>query len=431
MHPSVVRHLTGPLYDRLRFRAGIAAAEAELSLTDRASREELDALVRARLGALLRHAAAHVPHYRAIPDDPDAFATLPLLGKEDLGPDLVARDRARAARVRRTSGSTGMPTSVLVDTVSLARHRAARRVAWGRLGFRHGDRWTMVWGRDEPRGLVYRAAVRAAENRQVLRIDDLEGDATERALDRVDRFDPVLLYGFASGLSRLAERRAGRGRPRSLRAVVSTAEMLPRADAERIASAFGVPVAHEYGLTEAQVVATSCEKGSLHAVEENVLLEVVRDGRPAAPGETGEIVVTDLSGYAAPRLRYRTGDTGAFVAGTCTCGRAQRRLDLRLARTAELFEVDGRLFHPEVFTLPHEFARFGDIRGFRVLRVGERAFEVRVVLADGTMAEPVLREFEAAIRVALPVDGLALRMLRVPRIERDRSGKLRYFEDVR
>jgi phenylacetate-CoA ligase len=286
----------------------------------------------------------------------------------------------------------------------------------------------MVWGRDEPRGAIYRAAVALAENRQLARVEDLEGGSLAREAARIRRFDPKLIYGFSSGLTLLA---GALEKPRSLRAVVSTAETMAAADAARVASALGVPVLHEYGLTEAQVVATACEAGSLHVVEENLLVEVIADGRPAGPGETGEIVVTDLFGYAAPLLRYRTGDSGAFVEGSCPCGRAQRRLDLRLARTVDLFEVDGRRYHPEVFTPPHGFARFADLRRFRVRRTGERAFDVEVVLADGAPQEPVLAEFEAAIRAALPVRGLALSMRPVASIERGGSGKLRYFEDLR
>jgi phenylacetate-CoA ligase len=429
MHPFVVRRLTGPLYDRLRFGGWIGGAEAELLATDRAPREALDAIARERLLALLRHAAAHAPRYRGIPADVESFESLPLLSKEDLTDALVARDRPRAARVRRTSGSTGMPRSVLVDAVSLARHRAARRVGWRRLDVYPGDRWTMVWGRDEPRGLLYRAAVALAENRQLVRVEDLESGTAEAEIARIDRFDPKLLYGFASGLALLAA--CVRRRPRSLAAVVSTAETMSAGDAARISSALGAPVTHEYGLTEAQVVATGCEAGSLHVVEENVRVEVIAEGRPGAPGETGEIVITDLFGYAAPLLRYRTGDAGAFLAGECACGRAQRRLDLRLARTVELFDVDGRRYHPEVFTPPHGFARFADLRGFRVRRTGEREFDVEIVVGDGASTGPLLAEFEKAIRAALPVRGLVLRIRRVARIERGAAGKLRYFEDAR
>jgi phenylacetate-CoA ligase len=420
-----VRRATGSLYDLLRFQGGIAWAERELLRTDRAPRETLDALGRERVLALLRHALAHVPHYRgAVPQGATTLDGLPLLSKENLTSDLLARDRPRRARVRRTSGSTGRPTSVVVDVVSLARHRAARRAGWRRFGVSPGDRWGMVWGRDEPRGRLHRAVVEFAENRRLLRVEELDGGTGAAALAR---FRPALLYGFASALARLAEQWGAGGAPK---AVVATAEMLPAAARERMARAFGAPVVLEYGLTEAQVVATACEAGSLHVVEENVRVEILVDGRAAAPGETGDIVVTDLFGRAAPLLRYRTGDAGAFVAGDCPCGRAHRRLDLRLARACDLFEIDGRAFHPEVFTPPHALPCYDEIRQFRVSRVAERSFEVEVLWRPGARPDAA-REYEASIRASLPVAGLALAVRPVDRLERDPSGKLSYFRDAR
>jgi phenylacetate-CoA ligase len=39
-----------------------------------------------------------------------------------------------------------------------------------------------------------------------------------------------------------------------------------------------------------------------------VIVEVLRGGRPARPGETGEVVVTNLHSRAMPLIRYATGD---------------------------------------------------------------------------------------------------------------------------
>ena len=39
------------------------------------------------------------------------------------------------------------------------------------------------------------------------------------------------------------------------------------------------------------------------------------DGNPVKPGETGEIVVTDLDNYGMPLIRYRIGDRGKWSAG--------------------------------------------------------------------------------------------------------------------
>jgi phenylacetate-CoA ligase len=447
----VVRRVTGPLYDRLRFGGELARAAAELARTDRAAAEEVARLRERRLAALLAHAAAHVPWYgaalaragvrapgdaAALAGDAAAFARLPLLEKEDLrraAADLRARDRPRPARLRRTSGSTGRPVSVLVDARSAARHRAAKSRARGWLGVRPCERWAMLWGRDEPRSRLHAAAVELSENRRVFHLADLEGPGgAPRISARLARFDPALLYGYSSGLARLASLSLERGLapPPSLRVAVATAEMLPEADRRRISRALGVPVALEYGLTEAQFVAGTCDAGSLHVAEENVLVEVLDGGRPAPPGRAGEIVVTDLHGLAAPLIRFRTGDTGALLDGPCPCGRAHRRLDLRIGRSCDLILLDGRAHHPEVFTLPHDFPHFERVARFRVLRTAERAFTVEVVPAGDGPFEPVAAALARSARESLG-PSVSLEVRAVPDLPRDPSGKLRYYLDAR
>jgi phenylacetate-CoA ligase len=59
--------------------------------------------------------------------------------------------------------------------------------------------------------------------------------------------------------------------------------------------------------------------GDLHTCDDGVLVEVLVDGRPAEPGERGEVVVTNLHAYAMPFIRYRIGDV-ATRAAPCRCG---------------------------------------------------------------------------------------------------------------
>ena len=55
-----------------------------------------------------------------------------------------------------------------------------------------------------------------------------------------------------------------------------------------------------YGLTEAGYVGWQCEaREHLHVNAEACFVELLVDGRPAAPGELGSVVVTTLR--AAPR----------------------------------------------------------------------------------------------------------------------------------
>ena len=184
-------------------------------------------------------------------------------------------------------------------------------------------------------------------------------------------------------------------------------------------------------MSEAQFIAGTCEAGSLHIAEENVLVEILTsDGRPAAPGAIGEIVITDLHDYASPLIRYATGDAGALLEAPCECGRAHAQLDLRLARTCELIELDSRQIHPEVFTLPHDFPYFDRIERFRVLRVEDRRFRAEIVLCGTGPEAPVLEAYERSVRNGLG-QHIGLSVLRVEAIPRNVSGKHRYYEDVR
>ena len=103
-----------------------------------------------------------------------------------------------------------------------------------------------------------------------------------------------------------------------------------------------------YGNREVMLMATECEEhDGLHVQAENLVVEVVvrrddTDGtRPAAPGELGEVVVTDLHNLAMPFIRYATGDLATAADDSpCGCGRGLPRIASVEGRTSDVLE-DG------------------------------------------------------------------------------------------
>ncbi|MFE4600955.1 phenylacetate--CoA ligase family protein [Kitasatospora indigofera] len=78
-----------------------------------------------------------------------------------------------------------------------------------------------------------------------------------------------------------------------------------------------------YGSTETGTIAAGCEHDRQHLLLQSHLVEIL-DGdvlRPAAPGLTGELVVTTLNNFARPLVRYNTGDL-VTVGADCPCGLA-------------------------------------------------------------------------------------------------------------
>src|SRR5262249_41754766 len=77
---------------------------------------------------------------------------------------------------------------------------------------------------------------------------------------------------------------------------------------------------------------------------EGLHVEVVVGDRPAAPGETGAVLVTDLLNRAMPLIRYRIGDLAAWEPGDCPCGRGLPRLRGVAGRVTDfLVGTDSRL----------------------------------------------------------------------------------------
>ena len=89
-------------------------------------------------------------------------------------------------------------------------------------------------------------------------------------------------------------------------------------------NSFGCKVFDKYGSREFSGIAYECEAHQgHHVVAESYVVEILKDGRPAKPGEMGEVVVTDLNNYCMPLIRYRLGDVAVAVdpKASCACGR--------------------------------------------------------------------------------------------------------------
>ena len=110
----------------------------------------------------------------------------------------------------------------------------------------------------------------------------------------------------------------------------------------RAAERFSCRVIDSYDLTEAGVIACECPAGGYHAQSEIAMVEVLNpEGRPAAPGERGRVVVTPLYQYAMPLIRYETGDE-AITGEPCACGRAALKLTKIFGRKRRLFDFAWR-----------------------------------------------------------------------------------------
>ena len=105
-----------------------------------------------------------------------------------------------------------------------------------------------------------------------------------------------------------------------------------------------------YSSGEVGLVALECpESGLYHLMAETVLMEVLdENGNACGPGETGRLVLTDLSNFASPVIRYDIADY-AERAEACPCGRGLPSLARIVGRERNLLRrPDGQRYWPKL-----------------------------------------------------------------------------------
>jgi phenylacetate-CoA ligase len=120
------------------------------------------------------------------------------------------------------------------------------------------------------------------------------------------------------------------------KAIITSAEVLEPDQRILIESVFECKVYDRYGSRETSVLASECDHHSgLHIGADGFVMEFIRDGKPAKPGETGKIVVTDLLNFGMPFIRYQIEDTGIAVGEKCGCGRGLPLMKMAGGRTTD------------------------------------------------------------------------------------------------
>jgi phenylacetate-CoA ligase len=396
----------------------------------------------AQLRRLVRHAYDSVPYYRTLFDRhgvrpehvaaPDQLPRIPPTAKRDLqradSRALVARGLdPRRLITHTTSGWSGEPLAIRRTWTEERLYGAARRRAMRDFGLGRRDHRVALGlvGRDDPRDrqTVQRVARALGVYRRTL-VDALAApEAIARTLGRL-RPDVVAGYPGVLALAARAMRDEDRAAWRP-RLVFTGGEVLTPAARERIARAFRAPVFEMYGSHECPLIAWQCVGGhGLHVWDYGVVLEVLAAGRPARPGERGEVVITPLHSFAMPFIRYALGDLVVAGESPCPCGAPFASIRGVEGRTIDHFRLaNGRVLHPYELVVAALEAAGSWLGQYRLLQEAPDRVVLTVAPLDRPGAADLAR-LEAAVSARLG-PGVSLRVDLVDEIHLEPSGKFR------
>ena len=166
----------------------------------------------------------------------------------------------------------------------------------------------------------------------------------------------------------------------------------------------GARVVDHHGMTEIGPVSYECpvRPGVLHILESGFIPEVIDTDNPdpVAPGDTGELVLTNLGRRGSPLLRYRTGDiVRRSEAIVCACGSSEMGLEGGiLARGDDMVIVRGVNLYPSAV---EEILRSCGVAEFQVETYTERALTEMSIRIEPEIQCPDLGRFGERVASAL------------------------------
>jgi phenylacetate-CoA ligase len=355
------------------------------------------------------------------PDDvrtPKDFARLPFTTKAELAADQAEHPPygtnltyapERYSRLHQTSGtSTGQPLRWLDTAESWEWVLGCWREYFRLMNLKPGDRLFFPFSFGPFLG--FWSAFDAAARSGFLSIPGGGMSSVARLRCLIEHRCTVLFATptYALHLGEVAAKEGIDIAGSAIRAVVVAGEPggnIP-ATRERIASAWGARVFDHYGMTEIGPVAVEADDrpGQMYLLESEYLAEIVdpATGSEVAPGEPGELILTNLGRLGSPLIRYRTGDLVRVAADPDPTGRTWRRLEGGiLGRVDDMIHVRGNNLYPSA--IEAIVRRFPDVVEYRLYvdqtnPLADLRLEVEPTSGDGlALAEAISRAVRAEL----------------------------------
>ncbi len=327
---------------------------------DYISTEFLRKLQLARLQTMVKHSYDNVELFRTRMDElkvkPEDIKTLkdinllPFCKKTDLRDTypfgLCAVPMSEIVRLHASSGTTGKPIVVAYTQRDLQVWSDVMRRALCCCGLSKNDVVQVSYGYG-----LFTGGLGAHGGAEALgaTVVPASGGNTKRQVMLIRDFGVNAICCTPSYFLHLIEQAKELGidlRDLPIRAGVFGAEPWTQGMRERLERGAGIEAFDIYGLSEiiGPGVAIECSQHKgMHIFEDHFYPEIIDpDTCEVLPdGETGELVLTTLSKFAMPMIRYRTRDITRIITEKCACGRTLRRIDRISARSDDMFIIRG------------------------------------------------------------------------------------------
>ncbi len=333
--PSGVKSVISSLYGyTLLYRRGKNRKQyiAEISKKDKWTKEQIAEWQKQELEKVLEHAVRNVPYYRKQweeiwKQDPNishlVLENWPVLEKKVIkeNPDDFIADTHRQKKMylMSTSGSTGTPMRFWLDREALSYWYAIFEYRILNLnGLSSKNNWANIGGqlicdinKKRPPFWSWNMAMRQLYFSSY----HITPGNIKYYLKAIKDYKIQHIISYTSSVYNIAKEGLVQNSDfPALKGVITNAEALFDHQRIVIQQAFKCPVIQTYAGCEFAFGASETEEGLMYVWPEAGILEVIDDnGSPVADGAIGNFLATGFVNYAMPLIRYRIGDSGAYL----------------------------------------------------------------------------------------------------------------------
>ena len=203
-------------------------------------------------------------------------------------------------------------------------------------------------------------------------------ESVDSIVEKLNDFQPETMAGYPSMMVRLAVEQLQGRLHLSLKHLATSAEMLSEENFHLLREAFQCPVANNYCMTEGGEIAMTHNCPHLHINDDWVIVEPIdKDGNLITDPDqwSDAILVTDLSNFVQPIIRYRVGDVVRVRPSTYDCS------------PLPILQIQGRSFDNyticgQTFNVVGIFAKaevWPDLQRFQFVQTDDSTIQVRGV----------------------------------------------------
>ena len=408
--------------------------------------EENREIQRKKLYSLIKYASQKIPYYKEVikeynirfSEDTifDDIKKFPILTKEIIryNFDKLYKFRDNTYYTNSSGGSTGEPVVFYQDKNYLQWAIANKYLFNEWAGRQIGEPMVKIWGSlsDTLRGgQNFKGYLRQQlSGITVLNSNKMTEKVMYGFIKKINSIKPCLILTYTSSIDELArfiqELCLSVYSPP---AVMTTAGVLHPEVYKRIKKVFATKVFNRYGSREVSDIACNCEKSNgLHLNTDIHYLEIVDDeGREVEVRKSGNIIITLLTNYTMPLIRYKIGDRGILSAKNSQCGHGFPLLKKVTGRIKSVFiNKFGDSINDDLFFVLFRLKE--NVKQFQIIQEAIDYIVINLVLMDKTKLKDVNEEFKDANQTIRKVMGeeIKIKYNIVDEIQPSPSGKYMY-----